>query len=129
MVPHGAIKTGCHRTRKTPRSGNHDLLSALEFNGIGGSGEGEFNPYAQSGKTPDDLMERLVLFGQSIGIRKARTVEEIQGILELAPAYRQEAREILFSLPEADRSGVSPHVEGLLGLLEEIAACLARLKR
>lgn len=99
---------------------NHDLLSALPFNGIGGITEGEFLPYASSGDTPADLGRILVEFGKHIGIHPRRSKARIAALLEQTRDFKEEAIAALERVPVDKRRRRAPDINGFRKTLSDV---------
>lgn len=76
---------------------NHDLLSAL--------------PFALSGDTPPDLCERLIRFGESMGMSATHCRARIADLLYITRDYSAEALDRLNADPESRRRLRLPDID------------------
>lgn len=102
---------------------NHDLLSALPFNGIGGTGG---LPYANSSDIPPDLGNKLQQFGQHLGLSRARCRHRLAELLDLSQDYPSQAIALLESIPKNRRSPNAPDIQGFAKTLQAIRESLAK---
>lgn len=106
---------------------NHDLLSALPFDGVGGV-RNEYaasNPaYASSGETPPELRRHLLELAQHVRIPKRVAEELIQLALDVSRDFAMQAEAILLTAPEQDRKAKRPDVVGFIATLKEIGRAL-----
>lgn len=99
---------------------SHNILSALPFADIGGVAQEQYRPYAASGATPPDLVERLLGFASHIGIHRKRARDAIATLLTATQDYREEAIACLEQVPPALRKQRAPDIDGFARTLEEV---------
>ncbi len=88
---------------------NHDLLSALPFSGIGGTGQ---LPFASSGEIPPDLGIKLIQFGEHLGLSNVSCRDRLSELLDICADYPAMATALLESIP-ADR--IRPNAPDIKG--------------
>ncbi|HSG22013.1 MAG TPA: HipA domain-containing protein [Azonexus sp.] len=101
---------------------NHDLLSALPFSGIGGTGN---TPYASSGEIPADLGSKLVQFGEYLGLANRTCRTRLAELLELSTDYPEKAIAMLESIPIHRRKQNAPDIAGFEKTLAELHKSLS----
>lgn len=101
---------------------NHDLLSALAFSGIGGTGN---LPYASSGEVPPDLGNKLVNFGESLGLANRTCRKRLAELMELSADYPEKAITVLESVPMNRRKSKAPDIAGFQITLAALHKSLA----
>lgn len=89
---------------------NHDLLSALPFDGIGGVASGMYRPYADSGGCPSDLRMRLLKVGLSAGLTEEQANSEIHRMLELTEDFLPRAALLLRECLPPGYQGRAPDI-------------------
>lgn len=103
---------------------NHDLLSALPFAGIGGTGQ---LPGANSGETPPDLGEKLIAFGTGLGLSSRSCRERLAELITLSADYPAQALAVLERLPAERRKANAPDMAGFARTLEEVRVALGKV--
>lgn len=88
---------------------NHDLLSALPFGGIGGTGQ---LPYANSGEIPPDIGVRLIQFGERLGLGKRSCQDRLAELLDICADFPDRAIKLLEEIPEDRRRPGAPDISG-----------------
>lgn len=101
---------------------NHDLLSALPFSGIGGTGK---TPYASSGEIPPDLGIKLVQFGENLGLANRTCRARLAELLELSTDYPEKAIAVLELIPIHRRKPNAPDSAGFEKTLAELHKSLS----
>lgn len=99
---------------------NHDLLSALPFNNIGGADDRQALPYALSNKTPADLRHHLVAFAKAIGLSAQSANSLIDQCLDVTRHFTDQAGDILAALPAIKRKAGAPDIDGYLSLIRNV---------
>lgn len=103
---------------------NHDLLSALPFAGIGGTGE---LPFASSGEIPPDLGQRLLDFAERIGLAATAARACIAELLAISASYPAEAIALLEALPLEQKRNKAPDIAGFAATLQMMRGAVGRV--
>lgn len=101
---------------------NHDLLSALPFSGIGGTGQ---LPYANSGDIPPDLGARLIQFGEHLGMGKRLCQERLAELMDICADFPARAVALLEETPMYHRRPGAPDIVGFDASLRRLHQSLA----
>lgn len=101
---------------------NHDLLSALPFNGIGGTGQA---PYGNSGETPPNLGVQLIQFGEHLGLEKRSCQARLAELLEICADFPEHATALLEKIPKDRRRPGAPDISGFHETLQRQRQALA----
>ncbi|WP_035060784.1 type II toxin-antitoxin system HipA family toxin [Andreprevotia chitinilytica] len=107
---------------------NHDILSALQFSGIGGVDQqhpdGTPLDYTSSGQVPPDLRERVLALARVAGIRPSRATKWIKTALHVTEGFSEQACDLLSKAPAADRQRNRPAVDGFRATVEAMRSAL-----
>lgn len=101
---------------------NHDLLSALPFGGIGGTGQ---LPYAKSGEIPLDLGARLIKFGEHLGLGKRTCQDRLVELMDICADFPSKATALLEGIPQDRRRPGAPDISGFNKTLQGLHQSLA----
>lgn len=99
---------------------NHDLLSALPFDGVAGVASEGYRPYADSGETPPDLAMKVIRVGQLFGLSIPESEAEIQRLLELTESFLADAEMLLRTGLPVEYCGRAPDIAGTICSLSKL---------
>lgn len=102
---------------------NHDLLSALPFSGIGGTGE---LPYANSSEIPPDLGLKLLQFGDHLKLCSRTCRDRLAELITLCQDFPSRASAALEAIPRDQLKPKNPDIQGFEKTLQEVHQALVR---
>lgn len=104
---------------------SYDLLCALPFGGVGGVKPAVgMRPYADSGATPPDLLDRLIAVGAAAGLDEQQAWIEIDRSLAATEDFIESAVKVLQGAVPVGYVGRAPDIQGFAATLREIRARL-----
>lgn len=108
---------------------NHDLLSALPFDGIGGANPERYNPYADSGSTPPDLRQHVLAFGKAIGLSSRYCAAEVARLCEVTADFAAQAEAMMQAIPAHAQKPHWPAIGGFQETIRKVRAALDSVRR
>jgi len=99
---------------------NHDILSAISFSGIGGMGDLGDLPFAQAGKTPDNLFEKICEFGVHMGMSAKHCRDRVAELVNITKDYPDHAASTIKASVNQYYKPKSPDIDGFITTLGQM---------